>query len=362
MTKYSPPPGYTLGNQPYSRFGYDGTLYLPARFGKVSALLPSVVSVPPAPPSRLSFASLSNSWYQVAQTDIGLLYGTVMKVTAGNTSTSTAALTGSILGVPVPIWFKSNNTLSIGSGASFNIYYDGAGTTPAMTGVVPSVGIPVALTGAGLGMFLTWTSGTSVTGDSWKACAAGMTDGSGNLLNYTSLTPSAQPLITAGVNGCPGLLFDGVDDIMTSLCNLPAPGTTPWVGTMVVKRPTTAAGNARMVSDGADSTDILLSGATTMTLFNGTLGPVGTGLPTSTFGAVDYKYSNSAADYIHCGSGPIVSGAGAGNSVSNGRTISGAAAPANIEVLQVGYIPASAFDAAAYRARVTAIYGGTVNV
>jgi hypothetical protein len=45
---------------------------------------------------------------------------------------------------------------------------------------------------------------------------------------------------------------------------------------------------------------------------------------------------------------------------SNGRTISGSAAPSNIEVLMVAYVPL--IGAAAFRAAVTSFYGGSVAV
>lgn len=359
MGKYLPPSGYSLPKQAYSRFGY-GDLWLPAKLGIMAAVMPSFLSAPPIPPARPSFAALFPTAYQAVQTDVDLFaYGTVMKVTAGNTSTSAPVLSGTINGVAVPIWVKSTNTLAVGSGATFNIYYDGTGTTPAMSGVTPTAGVPVALTGLGSGMFITWSAGTSVTNDSWKSTCAGF----GGISGYVQLTPGLQPIVTIGLNGCPGLLFDGTDDFMSSVCNIPAPGTTPWCGYAVIRRPTTAAGNARLLDNAGDSSAIIANGATTMVLFNnGTFGPIGTGLPTNTWGAIDFKFSNSAADYIRIGSGPTVSGAGAGNNPNVNPTISQGAAPANEEILAVGYVPSTSFNAASFRTQVTAIYGASVNV
>lgn len=366
MSVYSPPSGYRIPAQPYSRFGYDSRSYLPARIGAMLAILlsTSVGPTPPPPPDPPSFASLFTSSLQVYQTDIGLLYGGVFLATAGNTATTVVALSGVISGVSVPIWIKSTNSASVGSGASFNVYYDGTGTAPAMTGLTPSPGVPIALTGAGLGLSIIFTAGTGVNNNTWKATCAGLTDQSGNFNDYSQLTPSKQPVITTGLNGKPGILFDGVDDILVSTLALPVPGTTPYCGFLVARRPTVAAAANRMIANNtADVVDLILDGPTNIHLFNGgTFGPTGTGLPTNTWGAIDFKYSNSAADYIQTGSGPVVSGAGAGNSAGSSQSISGTAVPANIEVLAGGFVPATAFSSANFRAFTTSEYGASVNV
>lgn len=50
MFKYPPPSGYRIPGQPFSRFGYDGELWLPASVGPKSGLLPAnrVLSLPPS--------------------------------------------------------------------------------------------------------------------------------------------------------------------------------------------------------------------------------------------------------------------------------------------------------------------------
>lgn len=315
---------------------------------------------PPAPPS--GFAAAFPAAYQVLQFEFGLLYGSVPKATAGNTSTTIPSLSGVIAGVPVPIWIVATNSASIGSGATFAIYYDG-GVTPAMAGVTPTAGVPVALTGAGLGMSVTFTMGTSVNTNSWRATCAGITDQSDNNKDSVQATIAKQPVVTVGVNGKPGLLFDGADDTLLSALALPVPGTTPWCGGIVMRRPTTTAGNTRLVASSTDDGAVLFTAATSMRLYNsGTLGPTATGLPTNTWGAVDFLFSNSASDNIQTGSGTRVSGAGAGNAATNNHALSGSAAPANIEVLAAVYAPASGFDFATFRAAVTAIYGAGVAV
>lgn len=307
-------------------------------------------------------ASLFPAAYQVLQFEFGLLYGSTPKATAGNTATTVVSLSGAITGTPVPIWVTSTNSATVGSGATFSVSYDG-GSTQAMTGVTPTAGVPVALTGAGAGLSVAFTAGTGVSGNSWKATCVGIEDQTGNNNDAAQATSSLQPIVTVGVNGKPGLLFDGVDDFMTSALALPAPGTTPWCGAMVARRPTTAAGNARMVADSVDNGGLLLTAATDIRLYNGgTFGPTATGLPTNTWGAIDWKFSNSASDRIQTGSGAVASGAGAGNSAPSGMRISPNAAVSNIEVLAVMYAPDSGFSPATFRAAVTARYGASVNV
>ncbi len=317
-------------------------------------------------PAPSGFAAVFPTAYQILQFDLGLLYGSVPKPTAGNTATTIPSLSGVIAGVPVPIWIVATNSASIGSGATFAIYYDG-GVTPAMSGVTPTAGTPVALTGAGLGMSVTFTAGTSVTANSWKATCAGIVDQSGN--NKDSLCKdnvageiAAQPIVTVGLNGKPGLLFDGVANQLSSLLALPAPGTTPWCGGIVVRRPTTAAANARMLSGVGDNGSLIFTGPTDIRLYNGgAFGPTGTGLATNTWGAVDFKFSNSANDYIQCGSGPQVLGAGALNAVPTGMSIIGTGY-ANVEILAVLYAPASGWSSSTFRSMVTTLHGGSVNV
>ncbi len=311
-----------------------------------------------------SFASLFPGAFQIVQSNIGILYGSTPLASAGNTSTTIVALSGVITGTPVPVWIKATNSNIVGLsiGPTFDIYYDGAFVLAGMSGVTPISGVPIPLTGAGAGLSLTWTAGTSVASDTWKATAASWIDQSGNLKDYTMATLSRQPIVTAVVNGSPGLLFDAVDDLMVSTCNCPVPGTTPWVGFHVFRRPTANAGLTRIISDSGDGARLLAVAATTIRLSNqGTAGPTAAGLPTNTWGAVDYLYSNSASDYIRTGSGVAAFGlADVSNAASVGRQLS-SPIPTGVEIMMTGYAPASAFNAAAFRAAVAAVYGPTVN-
>ncbi len=310
----------------------------------------------PTPPASLLAAEFPAA-FQVFEFGVGLLYGSVPRATAGNTSTTVIALTGVIAGVAVPIWVVATNSASIGSGATFNVYYDGLGVTPAMAGVTPSAGTPVALTGAGLGLSLTWTAGTSVNTNSWKATCAGIADQSGNGQDGAQIVLASQLLVTAGLNGKPGLLGAAGATMATSL-GLPACGTTPRCGGIVVRRPATA-GSARLITDTCDANNLVLPTTNTIQVYlNGHAGPIGTGLPADTWGAVDWGLSNSADDYIKTGSGPMVTGAGAGDGGSCQMSFGGVAA----EYLAVIHAPQSGFSSAAFRAAVTAIWGAGVAV
>ncbi len=71
------------------------------------------------------------------QTDVGLTYDTAVTATAGNTSTSVITLGGTLTSAMVPILVKATNSATVGSGATFDVSYDG-GSTFAMTGVTPA--------------------------------------------------------------------------------------------------------------------------------------------------------------------------------------------------------------------------------
>lgn len=299
--------------------------------------------------------------YQVFQSDIGLLYGSTPRANAGNTSTAVIGLAGlPASGVLVPLWIKAANTANVGSGAAFNVYYDDAGVTPAMSGVVPSVGVPVALTGAGTGMFLNFLAGTSVTGNTWKATAATGTDISTNGFDYNAPTLAKQPLVTAGLNGCPGLLTSYLD-AMTSSCSLPAPGTTPWVGAHVWRRPNAVSSAAQLVGDSSVLCRLLAWTVPPGVLLSSqdTSGPVGASPAQNTWCAVDYRYGHASTDYIKVGSVAASVGLAGPNVASPNRCFG---STEGLEMLMTGYWPASVFDASVFRAAVAAKYGVSVSV
>ncbi len=74
MFKYLPPNGYRTPGQPFSRFGYDGELWLPATIGHRPGLLPSTRAVPPPPSQGLTF------WFDARQPSFSDSAGTNLAV------------------------------------------------------------------------------------------------------------------------------------------------------------------------------------------------------------------------------------------------------------------------------------------
>lgn len=318
-------------------------------------------NVGPPPAFAGAWATLFPGAFQVVQTDLGLTYGGTPLATAGNTSTTVLTLTGTLATVPVPIWAVATNTLAIGSGAQFNIYYDGLGVTPAMVGVTPAVATPVALTGAATGLFLAWSAGASVSADSWKATCAGLADQSGNTKDYSQATASKQPVITVGLNGKPGLLADGVNDTLVSLLNMPAPATTPWTLLAVMQN---AAGNSStrpLGSSSANSPGFAVTG----TGFSQTgAGNIGAGWSTAQYSVITAYFSGTTSDSLKIGSNSIITGSAASGGATTGREIfsSVGAAFTTFQLLALIYVPGNVSDVA-FRAAVNSAAGyGVGNV
>lgn len=258
-----------------------------------------------------NIASLFPGAYQVLQSDRGLTYGGTMLPNAGNTSTATMALTGSLATAPVPIWIK----LNIG-GLSADIYYDGLGVTPAMTGVSISAGVPLALTGAGTGLSITPSVGTLILNDVWKATAAALADQSGNGNDQAQATATRQPVIGIGLNGKVELIGDGVDDYLTNATFQPPAGSMLW---MVYRRITNSGFFQYLTDSGtADRRALYITGASTeayngASLAGGTLALGANGRSWVIFGG--------ASSSIKIGSNAVVNGS-TGLSVGvAGRTI-----------------------------------------
>jgi hypothetical protein len=216
-----------------------------------------------------------------------------MHADTSNTSSVAFALTGATPAVPVPIWIR------ITAPGVGNVYYDGLGVTPAMVGVTIVDSVNIVLTGAGLGMAITPGVGSQVAGDTWQATCSGLADQSGSGKNFAQLTPAAQPIVTTGLNGKPGLLFDGIDDflrssVQTLLTALPFQG-------VVVARLLTATTNDRILY-GCDGLSCALFGnaPNQITMYNGSFGPAG---PITT-AATRYSatYTGTAADELLAGS------------------------------------------------------------
>ena len=305
---------------------------------------------------------------QSVQTDLGLTYGGTPLATAGNTSTTVLTLSGTLTTVPVPIWAKATNTLAIGAGATFSVYYDGLGVTPAMTGVTPTAGVGVALTGAGTGLTLTWAAGTSVNNDSWKATCSALADQSGNVVNATQGVASAQPLVATGLNGVASLLFDGANQFLAYTLALPAPGTTPTFFWAVWRYMSVQAATRCFNGDtlGSGLLTYLPISASSPQQFNGSVANATAGPAAGNRGRAESYFSNSVGDYLKWGA-TKTTGANAGNTAPGAnRRIADANGANRLDMDLLVFVTTnslpSAAQLAALSAAVTAKYGATVTV
>lgn len=309
-----------------------------------------------APPFNGNFASLFPGAFQSVQTDLGLTYGGILL--ASGSAPPAVGLSGATSAVAKPI--KITTTAGAVGVASYTLYLDG-GTTPAQTGTTAA---SVAITNLP-GLSVTFPTGPYVGDEIYLATCSALADQSGNAKDYSQATASLQPVITPGVNGFLGLLFDGVDDFLNSSLVLPAPGVTPgcffavgrqvsWAANKFVLANSAAGvnGGYQFRSNGVTPQLQILSSA------GGTLS--GT-LAVGTFGAITGQFGNAASDYIRAGSGAAATGS-AGSAASTGMNIGGRSTQfSNFEFLALVFAP-GAVPETAVRASVTAKYGASVNV
>jgi hypothetical protein len=262
-----------------------------------------------------NFASLftPGTILQSVQTDLGLTYGGTPLATAGNTSTTVLTLSGALTTVPVPILAKSTNTASLPT-ATFNLYADG-GTTPFMTGVTPTAGVGVPLTGPATGLTMTWAAGTGVTNDTWNATCATLADQVG-AANLTQGTPAAQPIIATGLNGHASITTNGTTQFMLYTLDLPAPLATNifvwWVGRLLASPAVAGA----LITDAVGACEIFVgAAASTLTMacptsVNTTAAGVGN------WGNGQAFFSDTTGDSLKFGAPAATTGANAGNADS----------------------------------------------
>ena len=304
---------------------------------------------PPPPIIPAQWKDLFPGAFLVGQTDFGLTYGSVMKPTAGNSSATIVQISGAIAGVPVPVWVKATNSLGVGTGGTFDVYFDGLGVTPAIVGLLPVGGATIALTGAGAGLGLTWTANTSVANDTWKATCAALADQSGNGFHYSQPVSGRQPIVTAGLNGKPGLLFDGGDDyLQATIVGL----ALPYQPIIVARHLNPTTPSAPLIGTANGSAGVLYTGGAGSVIL-AYAGSFGSSVPfTSTAPTrFSYTFTNSAADTVRAGAASN-SGTSAFSNVDANVAIGGNLGFAqfgNIEVFAVIYTPPTslaAFDAA----------------
>jgi|SRR6187399_158428 len=181
----------------------------------------------PPPPTSYQWKDFFPGAFQVGQTDFGLTYSPTLRRTFG---TATAAI--SRTGTPMPIMVQAVNGSDVGAGGDFAISFDSGGSFP-ITGLVPTPGVPVALTGAGAGASITFTAGTAPVGNIWKVTASGLADQSGNARHYTQADPLKQPAVEIGLNGKPSLYFDGyMPSFVSGPFSMPYPAQVIVIGTL----------------------------------------------------------------------------------------------------------------------------------
>lgn len=303
---------------------------------------------------------------QVFQSDLGLTYGGTPL--AAGTAPVVVTQTGTITGKYVPVLAKVNTAGVIGAGATFDIYYDG-GTTPTMVGIAPAAGTPFPLTGAAAGLSWAWAAGSSLADNTWTATNAGLADQqTGNTIhNYTQATAAQQPIITVGLNGRCGFATDGVDDLLLSTLDLPAPGTTPWSFFGVYRILVAPGANGYIITDlGGGGAIFVSAGTRDSKQYNGAAFNVSNGSAAGAWGRVELSFTNSTSDYIKFGATPAT-GTFTGNADPGAtRRIGGqgGAALVSCEFLNGAYLlglPSSG-ALAAFSAAVTQYYGASVVV
>jgi len=301
-----------------------------------------------------NFATLFPGAYQVVQTDLGLTYGGTMLASALNTGTTVVTLTGTLSGSPVPIWVGGNNNAAVGSGANFSVFYDGAGVTEAQNITPPSAGTPVALTGAGTGLFASWSAGNGAAGDVYKATCAALADQSGAAKHYSQATASKQPVFGIGLNGKVSLIHSGSS--LVSLLNLPAPATTAYY-TAAVFRQLSWGANLTMWgrTSGLGETVFQTTSTPTLSSYSGTAVANG-GAAIGTWVDAELKRSNNAADTHKFGT--TTATASSGNNATTGMEIGSATGTnfGNIELLLLVHTP-NLPDWVAFRAAVNSAAG-----
>ena len=297
-----------------------------------------------AAPFSGNFADLFPSTFAVWQSDRGLSYGSLLRPNAGNAAATTIAVSGAIVGVPVPIWVVATNSLAVGAGATFDVYYDGLGVTPAMAGLTPTGGATIALTGAGAGLGLTWTAANSVAGNAWKATCAGLLDQSANGKNATQAASTRQPFIDAGPNGKPSISF--VTSLVTYFATpivQPAPATTPFTMYIVIA---TGASGGQQNYMGVNGSSTIYDPAGAGAIVQQYCGSVANSSPLTPglLSRVLADFSASVTDRTKAGASALATGASAGN-MTNGTTLeigaggAGGTLPATMKLLMAAVGP-----------------------
>jgi hypothetical protein len=324
------------------------------------------VAVTVAASGPINFATYFPGAYQIVQTDIGLTYGST-PYAAGTGTPPVGTLSGTPSGAVVPLLFKCTTAGTIGSGAVFAAYADGTGSTPFMTGITPSAGTPVSLTGVGAGMSMAWAAGTAALNHTWTATCSGLADQSGNARHYTQTSPTLQPLITLGPNGVASIANPtAANGIRYLESTWAAPGTTtPMMILAVFRALGWNAGSGRLIGDASFGNALAIlqldGSSPALEQYGASAGNISTDLAINAWGVLEAKFNNATTDYIKLGAAAAVTGTNCGNAgASTGRQIF-ARAGGNAGAFELAALiytaPAST---TAFRSAVTSKYGVSV--
>jgi len=185
--------------------------------------------------------------------------------------------------------------------------------------------------------------------------------------DFSQATAGARPVMGSSVNGFASVLFDGVDDFLSSTLDTPAPLTTTtfmWAVYRIVSAP---AGNVSMFGGTNFGQTVNSDVLRNSVLYNNVVAvSSNSGSAAGGWGRMEGRFSNTVNDYLKFGANAGTTGTACGNGASTGRCIGGntTSGYANIEVLAYVLLDAvpSAPQLAAASAAVTAKYGGTVAI
>lgn len=182
---------------------------------------------------------------------------------------------------------------------------------PGLFGRRPQINFTAQAQLLGMTLFAGWQSDCGVMPGTGLA---GLADQSGNANDLGNITGTNQPAYAQDptINGMPAISFDGSNDWLTSVLDLPAP---PLAIYSVFRQDTWTAGHILWAAGIGDSYALSPNTSSPQLLtFNGTLGPLSSGAPVGSWCRGVQRFTNSTSDSLKLGSAAPVSGVNLGNS------------------------------------------------